>query len=87
MPGDDRDVSTPEEQGLAPNIVVELYYDASELETLYGLLVIKNHQLVAENIPNGFSVEQIGNRQSVTKSDISALVGIALDQGCLTNID
>ena len=39
LPGDDWQVSTPEEQGLDPLLVAELYHNAAELETLYGLLV------------------------------------------------
>jgi hypothetical protein len=34
LPGDDWQVSTPEEQGLDPMLVAELYYNAAELETL-----------------------------------------------------
>jgi hypothetical protein len=35
----DWQVLIPEEHGLNPELVAELYYNASELETLYGLLV------------------------------------------------
>jgi hypothetical protein len=45
--GDDWDVSTPAEQGLDPMLVDALYYNAAELETLYGLLVIKSHWIKA----------------------------------------
>jgi CubicO group peptidase (beta-lactamase class C family) len=84
---DDWEVATPEEQGLDPLLVAELYYNAAELETLYGLLVVKDGKLVAEGYFNGGSVQEEGNRQSVTKSYTSALVGIALDQGCLSSVD
>jgi CubicO group peptidase (beta-lactamase class C family) len=80
-------VSTPEEQGLDPALVAELYYNAEQLETLYGLLVIKNGYLVAEEYFHGQSVGQLSSRASVTKSITSALVGIALEQGCLTSVD
>lgn len=80
-------ISTPEEQDLDPMLVSELYYNAAELETLYGLLVVKNGSLIAEDYFNNGSVEQIALLQSATKSYISALVGIALEQGCLTTID
>jgi CubicO group peptidase (beta-lactamase class C family) len=87
LPGDDWKVSTPEEQGLDPMLVAELYLDAAELETLYGLLVIKNGYLIAEGYFNDGGVEQLSGRQSATKSYTSALVGIALDQGCLSSMD
>jgi hypothetical protein len=40
LPGDDWEVSTPAQQGLDPMHLAELYLNAAELETLYGLLVI-----------------------------------------------
>jgi len=85
--GDDWKVSTPAEQGLDPMLVAELYHNAAELETLYGLLVIKNGHLIAEGYFNEGAVEQVSGRQSVTKSYTSSLVGIALDQGCLSSLD
>jgi CubicO group peptidase (beta-lactamase class C family) len=57
------------------------------LETLYGLLVIKNGQLIAEGYFNGGSIDELFDRASATKSFTSALVGIALDQGCLSSVD
>ena len=83
----DWQVSTPEEQGLDPALVAELYHNAEQLETLYGLLVIKNGYLVAEKYFNGKSISQLSSRASVTKSITSALVGIALEQGCLSSVD
>jgi CubicO group peptidase (beta-lactamase class C family) len=80
-------VSTPEEQGLDPVLVARMYHDAGQLQTLYGLLVIKNGYLVAEQYYHAGSVGQLGNRQSVTKSVTSALVGVALEQGCLSSVD
>jgi CubicO group peptidase (beta-lactamase class C family) len=87
LPGNDWQVSTPTEQGLDPMLVAELYLNAAELETLYGLLVIKNGHLIAEGYFNEGSVDQKANMTSVTKSYASALVGIALDQGCLSSVD
>lgn len=86
LPGDDWKMSTPAEQGLDPMLVAELYRNAAELETLYGLLVIKNSHLIAEGYFNGGSVEQKHFMASATKSFTSALVGIALDQGCLSSV-
>jgi CubicO group peptidase (beta-lactamase class C family) len=84
---DDWPVSTPEEQGLDSLLVAEMYLNAAELETIYSLLVIKNGYLVAEDYFNEGSVEQKDRLQSVTKSFTSALVGIALEQGCLSSVD
>jgi len=80
-------VSTPEEQGLDPELVAELYYNASQLETVYSLLVFKNGYLIAEDYFNIGKPDLQVNIHSVTKSITSALVGIALEQGCLTSLD
>jgi CubicO group peptidase (beta-lactamase class C family) len=87
LAGEDWKVSTPAAQGLDPMLVAELYLEAAKLETIYGLLVVKNGYLIAEKYFNEGSVEQLSKRASVTKSYVSALVGIALDRGCLTNVD
>ena len=80
-------VSTPEEQGLDAKLVNHLYRDAEELDTLYGLLVIKNGYLVAEKYYKGRSLNSTDPLASVTKSFTSALAGIALEQGCLESLD
>jgi CubicO group peptidase (beta-lactamase class C family) len=87
LPGGDWEVSTPEEQGLDPRLVATLYRDAAEMETLYGPLVVKNGYLIAEQYFNTGSVDEMFDRASATKSFTSALVGIALDQGCLRSVD
>jgi CubicO group peptidase (beta-lactamase class C family) len=84
---DDWPVSTPEEQGLDPMLVAEMYFNAADLDTIYSLLVIKNGYLIAEDYFNEGSVDQKDRLQSVTKSFTSALVGIALEQGCLSSVD
>jgi len=85
--GGDWEISTPEEQGLDSNLVARLYYEASQLETVYSLLVFKNGYLIAEDYFNIGSPEQQLNIHSVTKSINSALVGIALEQGYLSSLD
>ena len=87
IPGDDWKVSTPEEQGLDPDLLEEFYNNATKLDTIYSLLVIKNGSIVAEQYFNEGSSEQKAFIQSISKSYISALVGLALDQGCLTSVD
>ena len=84
---DDWEVSTPEEQGLDPELVAELYYDAAQLDTLYSVLVIKDGYLIAEGYFNEGSVNQKPLLQSVSKSYISALVWIAIEQGCISGLD
>lgn len=87
LPGDDWQVSTPEEQGLDAGLITELYEDALDLDTLYSLLVVKDGFLIAEQYFNGGSVDEQTLIQSASKSYISALVGIAIEQGCLSSLD
>ena len=85
LSGDDWKLSTPEEQGLDPKLVDELYHDAVELETLYSLLIIKNGYLIAEKYFNEGSIDLKSRVQSVTKSYTSALVGLAIEQGYISS--
>lgn len=80
-------VSTPEAQGLDPMLLAALYHDAADVETIRGLLVVKNGRLIAEKYFHGGAIEEKARVQSVTKSITSALVGIALERGCLTGVD
>ncbi len=85
---DDWEVSTPREEGLESDLVAELYYyNATELDTIYSLLVVKNGRLVAEKYFGIGKIWQKALVQSAAKSVTSALVGVALDQGCLSSVD
>ncbi len=79
--------STPEKQGLDPDLVRDLYDDGATLENLYGLIIVKNGYLVAEKYFNGITIDQKTRVQSVTKSFTSTLFGLALEKGCLENVD
>jgi CubicO group peptidase (beta-lactamase class C family) len=80
-------VSTPAEHGLDPDAVAELYWRAGQLETIRNLLIIKDGEMVAlREFPFGGQRRQ-QNVQSVTKSYMGALVGIAIEQGCLPGVD
>lgn len=87
LAADGWEVSTPEQVGLDPGQVARLYHAAGERETLYGLLVVKDGQLIAEDYFNQGRVDQQALVQSVAKSYTSALVGITLEQGCLPSVD
>ena len=80
-------ISTPAEQGLDPKIVAKAYREAGNIKTIYSLLIVKNGYLVAEKYFNGKQVDETNNVASVTKSYISALVGIALAEGYIPSLD
>ncbi len=80
-------MSTPEAQGLAPALVQALYEDALALNNLYSLLVVKNGHLIVEEYFNGMAAHDDNPTASMTKSLMSALLGIALREGVLTDLD
>lgn len=60
---------------------------ASEMPRLHSLLVSHNGELVVEEYFNGRNASRAANVKSVSKSIMSALIGIAIDQGHLAGID
>ncbi len=84
---EDWQVSTPEAEGIDPELIAEVYYNASKLKTIYSLLVVKNGKLIGEKYFNKGAIEELDRRASVTKSYTSALTGIALEQGYLDSLD
>ncbi len=82
---EDWPVSTPEQQGLDPALVKQLYHNAINLDReydghLYSVLVVKNGHLVAEKYFNWMTYNIATRSASVTKSYTSVLAGIALHQ-------
>jgi CubicO group peptidase (beta-lactamase class C family) len=80
-------ISTPAEQDLDPKIISKAYRKAGEIKMIHSLLVVKNGYLVAEKYFNGQQMNHTNNVCSVTKSYLSALFGIALREGYITNLD
>jgi CubicO group peptidase (beta-lactamase class C family) len=64
-----------------------LYKKAKKTDGLRSVLVVKNGILIAEWYAAGFNKERAVNIKSVSKSIISALVGIAIEKGYLKSID
>lgn len=84
---DDWEVATPAQAGLNHDLISELYFDAGHLQNLWGLLVIKDGKLIAEDYFHQGAVDQLSTRHSITKSVLSALYGVARKQGCLPDLD
>jgi len=87
LPGNDWEVSTPADQGLDPDLLARAYLNAQDLDTIYSLLVVKNGKLIAEKYFNDGALENKTLMQSASKSYISALIGLALEHGCLESVD
>lgn len=80
-------ISTSAEEGVDSKLIDEFYFDASKLETIYSLLVVKNGKLIAEKYFNDSNIDHKTRIQSVTKSVTSALIGIAIEKGCIKSTD
>lgn len=80
-------VSTPATQGLDPTLVATAYWRAARLPSIHSLLVVKDGYLVAEGYFDTGGPEVAETVQSVTKSITGALVGLALETGCIPSID
>ena len=89
IPGDDWKVSTPEEQGVDSRKLLEMFQDiqAKGGNNLHSILIVKNGYLIAESYLAPYHKGTLHNVKSVTKSVLSALVGIALREKYLKNID
>jgi CubicO group peptidase (beta-lactamase class C family) len=64
-----------------------LAQEAQQLPRLHSLLISQDGELVFERYFNGRSGTQPANMKSASKSVISALIGIAIDQGIITGVD
>ena len=60
---------------------------AGELPRLHSLLVSRRGELVLERYFNGARATRAANIKSVSKSIISALVGIAIDRGLMPGVE
>lgn len=54
---------------------------------MHSMLIVRNGKLVMEEYFNGYDREKRQDLRSVTKSIISLLVGIAIEQGKITSVD
>ncbi|MFK4426361.1 MULTISPECIES: serine hydrolase domain-containing protein [Bacillus] len=58
-----------------------------EYKNINGMLVVQRGNVVFENYYNGYSPDNAFHVASVTKTIISALVGICVDKGYIKNVD
>jgi CubicO group peptidase (beta-lactamase class C family) len=79
--------TTPEEQGMDSEKLSQMVeHIQQEKLDLHSLLIIRNGYLVNELYVYPFSAEQAHEIMSVTKSTISALVGIAIQKGYIKDV-
>lgn len=59
----------------------------SEYSNINGIVVVRNRYIAYERYYNGYGPDDTHHVASVTKSIISALIGIAIDEGYIQNLD
>lgn len=59
----------------------------SQYKNVNGIVIVKNGCILYENYYNGYKDSDVHHVASVTKSFVSALVGIAIDQGYIKSVD
>lgn len=75
-------------KGLDADTIERVLAEASELENLRSLIVVRHGDtLVAERFNNGPPLDQPVNIKSASKSVLSAMVGIAIERGVLQATD
>ena len=79
--------STPQAQGMNPQILDSAFIRARQTGFVDGLLIIKNGYLIAEEYYNGYDETMPHNIKSVSKSFLSAITGIALQQGYMDSLE
>jgi CubicO group peptidase (beta-lactamase class C family) len=73
--------------GAAPLALADLVKAAAALPRLHSLIVSQRGTILAEQYFNGARATRPANVKSVSKSVISALVGIAIDRGLVPGVD
>jgi CubicO group peptidase (beta-lactamase class C family) len=79
-------VSTPEAEGMDAEALEAAIVELRRIASLNSLLIVRNGHLVVEEYFNGHRAEESYEIASVSKSILSALVGIAIERGLFTGV-
>ncbi len=75
------------DQGMDPRGLASAYEMAREIPGSLSLLVQRHGQLVAEEYFHGFAPDSLHDVRSVTKSVVSILLGLAIEDGLISSVD
>jgi CubicO group peptidase (beta-lactamase class C family) len=78
--------SSPEQQGLNSQMLNLAFNEANHRPFINGIVIIRNGFLVAESYFNGYNKDDYHNIRSVSKSFLSALIGIAIRENHIPNL-
>jgi CubicO group peptidase (beta-lactamase class C family) len=82
------ETSTPEEQGLKSSLLVDMLKEIQDKELkIRSVIIIKNGHLVLESYIHPYDNNILYDVKSVSKSVISALMGIALRENIINSLD
>ncbi|MFC1550290.1 serine hydrolase domain-containing protein [Candidatus Neomarinimicrobiota bacterium] len=87
IPNHDWDEAKPEDVGLRSESLENAFTTAMNTQFVDGLLVVRNGKLVGERYYNGYDKFSPHNVKSVSKSFLSALTGIALQEGIINDLN
>ena len=79
--------SSPEAQGLNSRILNQAFREARQRGFINCILVVRNGYLVAEQYFNGYDKKDAHRVMSVSKSFLSALIGIAFRENLLDSLE
>lgn len=87
-PTEDWQYATPKQVGMDGTIIEQIHnYASTCVPDIHSLLIVRHGYLVFEEYYHGFHRQSYHSISSATKSIASTLVGVALAQGFLTNLD
>ncbi len=81
------EISSPSAEGMNTEMLDSAFIKADELNFVDAVLVIRNGKIAAERYFNGYNQWTPHNLMSVTKSFMSAICGIAFQNGILDTLD
>lgn len=73
--------------GFNPDLLQSAFDMAGSNPNVSSLLVVKENHLIAEQYFNGADPQQLRHWRSVTKTVTAMIVGLALEQGIIANLD
>ena len=85
-PDNDWKYDSPENHGMSSEILAS-FHNALEEAKIYAVVTVKDGYIVDEYYQEGYNSASLFRLNSCTKSFTSALVGIAIDQGLIANVD
>jgi CubicO group peptidase (beta-lactamase class C family) len=87
-PGTYWELTTPEEQGIDSQILLEMLQKVKkEKYNSHSIIIVRNHRLVLESYICPYTRDIPHNTRSASKSMVSALVGIALREKWINSLD